>query len=452
LSAAEFAEGDRLGRYRLDGELGRGGMGVVYRAWDPELERHVALKVVRADRAGDAEATARLWAEAQVTAQLEHPSIVPVHDAGVTAGGQVFYAMRLIEGRTLKQVACAPQAGWSTFRLLEVYTQACQAVAFAHAHHVLHRDLKPDNIMIGPFGEVYVMDWGLNKVLESRSPPAPDDPHGCSLITRDGSVLGTPAFMSPEQAGGEILDPRSDVYALGAILYFLLTGAPPHQGSVSQVLRKIVTMVAAPAPRELNPETPAALDEICRRALSPHRGQRTASAQALVEEVQAALEGRSLEAAQGSETEFLRSYSAAAYRKPSLTVDVVLLAEGPAPKVLLLRRTKPPGQGAWSLPGTFVDLSESLQGTAARVLADKVGIPLEDQPAVEQLGAWGEPGRDPRTRVVTVVFLARVAEPCPVAGGSWCEVGRLRPARLEGREIKLAFDHAEIVQRALLRL
>jgi serine/threonine protein kinase len=230
-------------RYRLLDRIARGGMGVVYIAEDENLRRRVALKVL--DVPGtDGDLVNRLIREARVLAALEHPGIVPVHDVGTLADGRVFYTMKFVEGQRLdkyiESVAAIPDR-------LRIFLRICDAVAFAHARGVLHRDLKPANIMVGPFGEVLVMDWGLAKILGGRvsSPAGAADPDATvfekpkqaaptseateiSIVTGHGTVMGTPGYMSPEQARGdvELLDARSDIYSLGALVRFLLTGHP----------------------------------------------------------------------------------------------------------------------------------------------------------------------------------------------------------------------------------
>ncbi|HYL85157.1 MAG TPA: serine/threonine-protein kinase [Candidatus Angelobacter sp.] len=229
-------------RYRLLERVARGGMGVVYAAEDEKLARRVALKVL--DVPGtDEDLANRLIREARVLALLEHPGIVPVHDVGTLSDGRVFYTMKFVEGQRLdkfiESVSSIPDR-------LRLFLRICDAVAFAHAHGVLHRDLKPANIMVGPFGEVLVMDWGLAKILHAGAPQntlSPADPDvtifekpalashskdstATSVVTGHGTVMGTPGYMSPEQARGDVehLDARSDIFSLGALLRFLLTG------------------------------------------------------------------------------------------------------------------------------------------------------------------------------------------------------------------------------------
>jgi serine/threonine protein kinase len=232
--------------YEIRETIGRGGMGTVYLAWDRDLEREVALKVVSLPEEGG-ELEERMLREARILARLEHPGIVPVHDVGTLPDGRVFYAMKRVRGSRLDEAArTAPVP-----ERLRMFQRICEAVAFAHAHWVIHRDLKPENVMVGPFGEVLVMDWGVAKSLgaepvppapepsprpspePSQSPPPGEEGRGGEGFrergtpTEAGTVLGTPGYMAPEQERGEVerIDERTDVWALGAILGFLLAGS-----------------------------------------------------------------------------------------------------------------------------------------------------------------------------------------------------------------------------------
>jgi eukaryotic-like serine/threonine-protein kinase len=223
-------------RYEIVEAIGSGGMGTVYRARDRELDRLVALKVLRVpELTADGDMADRLLVEARILAKLEHPAIVPVHDAGRLPDGRVFYAMKLVQGARLDEYARGPA---SLIDRLRVFERVCEAVAFAHAQGVVHRDLKPANVMVGRFGEVLVMDWGVAKVLAAtHDAPAAND-HASSLAlarvggeTHDGAVLGTPGYMAPEQERGQVgrIDERTDVFALGTILRDLLAASTREQ-------------------------------------------------------------------------------------------------------------------------------------------------------------------------------------------------------------------------------
>ncbi len=334
-------------RFRLKGEIGRGGMGVVIRTWDEDLRRHVALKVVlgsaRAESTGDtpqldALTLGRFLEEAQVTGQLDHPGIVPVHELGLDAKGQVYFAMRLVKGQTLEQVLQKVQdghEGWSPTRTLGVILRACEAVAFAHSKNVVHRDLKPDNIMVGRFGEVYVMDWGLARVLGRKdtrdlrlkepppttstavtpdaragTPSRPDEP----LVTRDGQAMGTPAYMPPEQAQGRVeeIGPPSDVYSMGAILYHLLAGQKPYMPPGARLApREVAAMVALGAPEpvaRLNPTAPAELVSICEKAMAREMAARYRTTLDLARDLRAYLENRVVSAYESGPIAELRKW------------------------------------------------------------------------------------------------------------------------------------------------
>ena len=223
-------------RYEILEPIARGGMGTVYRGRDRELERTVAVKVLSAvvERP---DVAARMQQEARILAGLEHPGIVPIYDLGVLEDGRMFYVMKLVSGPRLDEHA----AQRPLFERLRLFTRICEPVAFAHAHGVVHRDLKPDNIMIGAFGEVMVMDWGVAQVSEMGNCSGQMANCGEQL----SAVVGTRAYMPPEQAHGEVVDARADVFALGGILHFLLTGTAPD----ASVMRG-----------------PRALQAICRKA------------------------------------------------------------------------------------------------------------------------------------------------------------------------------------------
>jgi tRNA A-37 threonylcarbamoyl transferase component Bud32 len=234
-------------RYHFEEFLAQGGMGEVWRAHDKVLQRDVALKVLRQRILGGSEARARFEEEARLVGQLEHPSIVPIRDLGELPDGRPFFAMKLIQGKTLAELLEGRAATTEDLQhWMEVFEQICQAVAFAHARGLLHRDLKPSNIMLGEFGEVQVMDWGIAKALTTQPPlataPLMQPPTSLRFETSDsqaawtqtGQAKGTPAFMAPEQAGGEVdrIGKATDVFGLGGILCVILTGRPPVANSI----------------------------------------------------------------------------------------------------------------------------------------------------------------------------------------------------------------------------
>jgi serine/threonine protein kinase len=264
--------------YRLVKELARGGMGTVYLAEDKKLNREVAIKVLSTPELSAGMAR-RMMREAQIVARLEHPGIVPVHDVGVLEDGRVFYAMKFVRGSRLDEWAVKAE---SIKDRLRKFQAVCEAVAFAHAHGVVHRDLKPQNIMIGSFGEVLVLDWGVAKLLTAQTVseadtlrlparrPTASSPREFNDDTAHGTIIGTPLYMSPEQARGEIeqLDERSDIFSLGAILYFLLTNHSPVVRKTSGRDDRPVAADCVLRPRELNSKSGKAGEAICLKAMA----------------------------------------------------------------------------------------------------------------------------------------------------------------------------------------
>ena len=290
-------------RYTLTRLHAQGGIGQVWVARDGDLGREVALKELLASRADKPAVVARFVEEAQITGQLQHPNIVPVYELArpTDPGKGPFHTMRFVRGRTLgaaiKQYhgkRRANEAGPLEMReLLNHFVAVCNAVAYAHSRGVLHRDLKPGNVVLGDFGEVIVLDWGLAKL--KSAPEGQTSLLPVSVVkesSRDatvhGQAIGTPSYMPPEQAEGRIdkIDERSDVYGLGAVLYELLTGQPPFDGlDTPAILAQVLADVPTP-PRQLVPKTPRALEAIAVRALAKLPEVRYASAQELAADVQ----------------------------------------------------------------------------------------------------------------------------------------------------------------------
>ena len=297
---------DRAERYEDLAFIGRGAFAEVRRVRDRALNRIMAMKVLdRKKGVVSGPMRARFVQEAQATAQLQHPGIVPVHELGVLPDGRLFFTMEEVRGRTLSAVVQAvhdvsidvwarTEDDWTLRRLVEVFRRVTEAVAYAHSRGVVHRDLKPANIMVGAFGEVRVMDWGIAKVLGSAL-GTPIATGGDAMSTRDGLVAGTPAFMAPEQARGEVhrLDRRTDVYALGSILHYVLRNAPPYDGSSSsQVLASVARGEPAPlVGRSDGPLLPPELVAIATRAMQAEPDDRYPDARQLGDEIAAWLDG-----------------------------------------------------------------------------------------------------------------------------------------------------------------
>jgi len=348
-------------RYTSGEEIARGGMGSIRRVHDESLHRNLAMKV--ALRHGPA-ASARVEEEAQITSHLDHPGVVPVHEAGVDRDGRSFFTMRLTEGRDLREIirlVHRGEDGWSLPRALEVLLKVCDTMAFAHARGVVHRDLKPDNVRVGGFGEVYVMDWGLAK---SKDKPETRDlrlrptskmvgatadaetgaktPHS-PLLTMDGDVVGTPTTMAPEQAAGRVdeIGPRSDVYSMGAMLYELLCGEMPYvrrgeRPAPSTVLERVL---AGPPPRvsEVAPKAPSEVIAICEKAMSRDPARRYADMREMAEDLRAWLELRVVRAYRTGVLAEIRKWIARNRRYSLAIAAAVLIGVGALTVIAVLQ-------------------------------------------------------------------------------------------------------------------
>jgi hypothetical protein len=311
-------------------ELGRGGMGVVVEAFDRSLRRPVAVKHMLSASADD---LARFEREARITALLEHPGIVPIHDAGRDADGTPYYVMRRIDGEQLDTLVDGRAFPDRIARVPNVLA-ACDAVAFAHARAVIHRDIKPANILIGPFGETLLIDWGLACAVQADAPAAsqPDDP----TLTRAGAVAGTPGFMAPEQARAEPLDARADVFALGATLFYVLAGQLAYSAPGATEMIDHIGDGKPPDWSRLPGETPPALRAIVVKAMAFAPGDRYADAGELALDLRRYVTGQLVGAYRYGWLEQLRRF--VNRHRAAVAVGLIALAVIAAGAVLSVRR------------------------------------------------------------------------------------------------------------------
>ncbi len=330
-----------LGRYLqntgprgAEEELGRGGIGRVVVAYDQFLGREVALKELLSEhisnpQAGTAQSTAleaRFLREARLTGQLDHPAIVPVYEVGRRKDGGLYYTMQRVRGRTLFDALKAARTLERRLELLPHFLSVCQAIAYAHSRGVVHRDVKPQNVMIGAFGETFVLDWGLARAKGKADPRASElklapDITGNVL---GGGAIGTPSYMSPEQAEGKVeeIDERSDVWCLGAVLYELCTGRPPYEGiNPFDVLAKILKHPPAPV-RSLEPEVPAELVTVVEKCLQRDRSARYTGAAELAADIESWIKGGRVRAHDYNSLELIRRFT----RKNKVVLSVGVTA------------------------------------------------------------------------------------------------------------------------------
>jgi len=286
-----------LARYRLGRLVGRGGMGRVVEAEDLQFGRKVAVKTML--EGSGADRAPRFGFEAVVTANLDHPGIPAVYERGVDQDGAPFYAMRLVRGHSLEHAIAQTRTLDDRLRLLPALIDVAQTLGFAHTRGVIHRDIKPDNVVVGAFGDTVVIDWGVAKLRGVTAPRGPGERSPAQVIadtsgstaTRDGAVIGTPAYMAPEQAAGLIdaVDERSDVFSIGAMLYHLFAGHPPYRGrSALETLTQALEADYAPL-TQVAPEAPASLRAIVERAMAKDPAHRYESAEALALALQEAV-------------------------------------------------------------------------------------------------------------------------------------------------------------------
>ncbi len=297
----------RGNRYRLLRPFpSTGNLGELFVAHDLELDREVVLKQIRESQADQSESRSRFVMEGEVTGRLEHPGVVPIYGLGHYANGRPFYAMKWIRGTTLKsEIETLHKTVWNNRKigewnlpvrkLLRRFVSVCETIAYAHSCGILHRDIKPANVMLGDYGETIVIDWGLAKPFGHRIERAAPGSEGTVLPssasttteTVEGSVLGTPQFMSPEQAAGrtDLLGCASDVFSLGATLYVILTGTPPYKGSTSDVLEQAKQGVYL-RPRRVKSGVPPPLEAVCLKAMSLRPEDRYASADLLARDIE----------------------------------------------------------------------------------------------------------------------------------------------------------------------
>ncbi|NQZ59890.1 MAG: serine/threonine protein kinase, partial [Lentisphaeraceae bacterium] len=252
-----FGPQDHESNFVIEGTLGRGGMGTIYDAYDRNLRRKVAIKSISPEKANDSLTRKYFTKEAQITGQLEHPNIIPVYEMGLNPQRELYYVMKRIRGITLAKIIHELRVGRRKYvkrftigKLLAIFQKVCDAISFAHSRGVLHLDIKPENIMVGEFGEVLILDWGIARLrkrsqnIKSEIFVTLDDAVNFDSEFESQKVIGTPAYMAPEQATGQakIVGTRTDIYALGAVLYNILTLRPPASGSSTTVIiKKIVT-------------------------------------------------------------------------------------------------------------------------------------------------------------------------------------------------------------------
>lgn len=337
---------EKLGKYEIRRELGRGAMGIVYEGWDPMIARRVALKTVRREQLERSEAEeilSRFQREAQAAGRLNHPNVVAVYDFGEDADGTAYIAMEYVEGKELKEYF-DNQERFTLEETVRLMGELLSALEHAHEHGIVHRDIKPANVFIVGNGQVKVGDFGIARIESSN-------------LTQAGSVLGTPAYMSPEQFMGQRVDGRSDLFSAGVILYQFLSGEKPFAGQLTTIMHKVLKEDPI-APSELNVQVPVAFDSVVKKAMAKRPDDRFQSAREFSEALQAALKNRSAyEAAEATYVAGAASAEATVLRSLPETNPPAAPAPAPVSEPMAGSAPVPP-----PMPPTFGELVQSQAG------------------------------------------------------------------------------------------
>ncbi|MCW5804407.1 MAG: protein kinase [Deltaproteobacteria bacterium] len=401
-------------RYLRIDEYARGGLGRIIRARDRRTGRSVAIKEMLGDRA---DVAARFVREAMVTANLQHPAIVPVYEVGQWPDGKPFYAMKLVRGRALSDEIAAIADLDGRLGLLAHVAAVADALAYAHGERIIHRDLKPHNVLCGAFGETVVIDWGLARRLdESDGAAAPPDLAASAepWQTHDGAILGTPSYMAPEQARGERADERTDVYAIGTILYHVLAGRPPHLGrDVATLLEQVQTAPPPPLPSEVPPD----LTAIVERALARDPAGRYPSAAELASDLRRFMTGQLVLAHRYTRRERLARF--VARHRAALAVGIAALAIVSVGATLAIR-------DILTARGEATAGRDEARARLVASYVDRAGVELvtghPDRALAYTIASAEQAGFQPDTRLMTgraleqLPAVRRFREPTPAVG------------------------------------
>ncbi len=396
--------GRTLGHYRIAARLGPGGMGEVYLAEDTKLNRKVALKILPAEVAGDPERRKRFEREAQAVAALNHPGIVTVHSVE-EAEGVHFITMELVEGRTLSELI--PKDGLPLGRFFEVAVPLADAISAAHGRGITHRDLKPENVMVTDDGRIKVLDFGLAKLMEGAPAGGAASPLPAATTTEPGRILGTVAYMSPEQAEGKPVDPRSDIFSLGVVLYVMATGRRPFDGDTPASILSSVIKDTPPSVTERKPALPRDLGRIVRRCLHKDPERRYQTAKDIRNELEELR--KDLDSGELLSPLVERPRRRLVMTAPAMTLGVLVLgisafvlffrgggAEGGWEIKPLTTQRGVEGSPTWSPDGTFIAYDAlGPGGTDLYIMAVSGGDPvrLTQSPPENRLPRWSPTGK-----------------------------------------------------------